>query len=156
MPQSNSTATPAASQIWWAAVAAAVILQLPTATWAQQSQRKPALKAKAAARVCTFVEQMPELPSGGGMPAVVAYFLHHFHLTKAETRAATGGRVAVEFVVTATGSVTQARILRSGGASVDAAALRTVRSFPRFHPGHQSGIAVAVKLVIPISCIKFQ
>ena len=157
MLQPNSTATGAAFRIWRAGfVAAALLLLLPATGWAQQPRQKITPASKANPRVYTFVEQMPELPGGGGMPAVAAYFMRHFHLTVLEARAATGGSVTVEFVVVATGRVIQAHIVRSGGASIDAAALRTIKSLPCFHPGHQGGIPVSVKLVLPVDCIKFQ
>lgn len=157
MPHPNSAATPAACRIWL--VAAACLLLLPGAAWAQQPQQpqqKIVPASQAGTKVYTFVEQMPELPGGGGMPAVAAYFMRHFCLTEPEARAATGGSVTIEFVVTATGEVTQGRVVRSGGASIDAAALRTIESLPHFRPGRQGGIPVSVKLVLPVSCIKFQ
>lgn len=155
MPHPDSAATTAPPRNWRAALVA-VLLLLPVVARAQQPQRKPAPTAKADTTVYTFVEQMPELTDGGGMPAVAAYFTRHFHLTASEARAATGGSVAISFVIAATGDVSQGRIVRSGGASIDAAALRTIKSLPRFRPGHQGGSPVRVKLVLPISCIKFQ
>ena len=156
MPHPDTAAAATACRIWWVAAVAAVVLLLPAVAYTQQPQQKPAPAAKTDTTVYTYVEQMPELTGGGGMPAVAAYFTHHFHLTVSEARAATGGSVAISFVVAANGDVSQGRIVRSGGAAMDAAALRTIRSLPHFHPGHQGGIPVRVKLVLPISCIKFQ
>ena len=100
-----------------------------------QAQQPLATASKANAKVYTFVEHMPELPGGGGMPAISAYFMRHFQPTAAEARTATGGSVVLAFVVAATGYVTKARVIRSGGTSIDAVALRTIKALPRFRPG---------------------
>ena len=112
--------------------------------------------AKTGNEVYTYVEQMPELPEGGGLAGIMSYFFRHFHSTKLEAKGATGGSVHLEFIVTETGEVTNARIIRSGGSSIDAAALRVISSLPRFRPGRHNGVPVCVKLTLPISCIKIQ
>lgn len=158
MYQRDSAAAGTVSRIWRVAfVSAAAFFLLPeVAAWAQQAQRKTVPATQANATVYTYVERMPELPGGGGMPAVAACLMRHFHPTAHETRAATGGSFVIEFVVTASGAVTQTRIVRSGGADIDAVALRAIKTLPRFHHGQQGGIPVSVKLLLPVSCLKFQ
>lgn len=106
--------------------------------------------------IYTYVDHMPELPAGGGMPGVLHYFFQHFHLTKQQSDNATGGSVYLTFVVSETGAVTQTRIVRSGGSIIDTEALRVVRGMPRFRPGRLHGVPVRVRLTLPISCIKPQ
>lgn len=58
-------------------------------------------------------------------------------------------RVLVEFDVDTTGRVLSARVLDSGGAEFDAAALRAVRQW-RFEPGRRAGRVVPFRMAIPI------
>lgn len=58
-------------------------------------------------------------------------------------------RVLVEFDVDPAGRVLSARVLASGGAEFDAAALRAVRQW-RFEPGRRAGRVVPFRMAIPI------
>ena len=90
------------------------------------------------------------------MVGITNYFFKHFHLSEQEAKEAVGGSISMEFIVAETGAVTNARITRSGDPSMDAAALRVMKSMPRFHPGRQNGVPVKVKLIMHIPCIKLQ
>jgi TonB family protein len=137
-------------QKYWLATLA---LLLSTALVQAQT---PKATAVSNTTVYTYVEEMPELPEGGGMGGIVTYFFRHFQLSAREAKDFMGGSVYLEFVVNEAGDATHARITRSGGRSIDAAALRVIQSMPCFHPGRQKGVPVKVKLTIPISCIKPQ
>lgn len=58
-------------------------------------------------------------------------------------------RVTVEFDVDTAGRVLSARVIDSGGAEFDAAALRAVRQW-RFEPGRRAGRVVPFRMAIPI------
>lgn len=128
------------------------LLTIELAAHAQEHQ--PATTSNT--KVYTYVEQMPELPEGGGMGGLVSSFLKHFYPSNQEMRDATGGRVQLEFIVDERGSITNGRIVRSGGSGIDTAALRALKAMPRLLLGRQGGIPVKVKLVLPIACIKPQ
>lgn len=62
------------------------------------------------------------------------------------------GTVLVAFVVTADGTVAEARVMRGLFPSLDAEALRIVRGMPRWQPGTQHGQPVAMPLTeIPVT-----
>ena len=61
------------------------------------------------------------------------------------------GRVIVSFIVGKDGSITDVEVIRSVDPSLDAEALRVVRSMPRWIPGKQDGVPVRVKYNVPIS-----
>ena len=61
------------------------------------------------------------------------------------------GRVVVQFVVGRDGSIEDAQIAKSVDRSLDAEALRVVKSMPRWIPGKQGGRAVKVKYYVPVN-----
>lgn len=61
------------------------------------------------------------------------------------------GRVIVEFIVNADGTLTNLQIKRSIHESLDNEALRVVKSMPKWKPGKLHGKQVRVKYVLPIS-----
>lgn len=60
------------------------------------------------------------------------------------------GPVVVEFIVDATGKVTNPVIMKSLGYGCDEEALRIISLMPAWQPGMQDGKPVAVRMVIPI------
>ena len=140
-----------------------VLLVAPLVVRAQKSAAKqPKQQAIAEAadsgKVYTYVEQMPELMGGGGLGAIVSTFqrgLRFPHVAdEGETR---WSRLAVSFVVNTEGHVQNIAVTSSSNNPViDNAMVAAVRGMPRFTPGYQAGKAVAVRLTLPISCIKPQ
>ena len=61
------------------------------------------------------------------------------------------GRVIVNFVVERDGSITQAKVIKGIHPLLDAEALRVVNGMPKWLPGRQAGIVVAVKYTIPVT-----
>lgn len=126
---------------------------------AQQEAPKPPVAAQskpAPEKVYTYVEQMPELPGGGGMGAIVSEFFKNFHPSVAAIRGERK-RPIVHFEVGPDGKVYQVRMhTSSNSANFDSAMLAAVRAFPRFIPGRQNGKAVSVSFNLPISCYKPQ
>lgn len=130
-----------------------LLLMLLLATSAQAQQAQPS--ATPQAKVYTYVEQMPEAPEGGGMAGLAAYFWKNLHLSATDIQEMTG-RVHVQFIITKKGAVADARIVKSGGSGIDAAALRAVRGMRDLRPGRQHGVPVDVSITLPIVCIKPQ
>lgn len=98
--------------------------------------------------VLTIVEQMPEFP--GGTDGLLKYLQTNIHYPEDARQNAIEGTVYVRFVVTATGEITGAEILRSKGESLDQEALRVVNAMPLWQPGKQRGEAVSVQYNLPI------
>ncbi|WP_375415746.1 TonB family protein [uncultured Hymenobacter sp.] len=102
-------------------------------------------------KVYTFVEQMPELPSGGGNVAIIQAIQDKLIYPKADAgSAAPEGRVFVSFTVNADGAVRDIKIVKGLASVYDAAVVAAVQQLPRFNPGRQSGKAVAVSFTVPV------
>ncbi|WP_462319463.1 energy transducer TonB, partial [Marinilabilia sp.] len=63
------------------------------------------------------------------------------------------GRVYVKFVVDKDGSIIDVRIVRGISPSLNAEAIRLVKSMPKWKPGRQRGKAVAVTYTVPINFV---
>lgn len=101
-------------------------------------------------KVYTYVEQMPQLPGGGGQGAILAAIQKNFRYPPDALRDHVGGRIFLQFVVGTAGQVEDAKVIKGLTPSTDAAALDAVRRLPAFVPGKQNGRAVAVSFTIPL------
>lgn len=107
-------------------------------------------------KVYTYVEQMPQLPGGGGMGAIVNEFFKNFHPSAAAIRGERQ-RPIIHFEVGPDGLVRQVRMhTSSNSANFDSAMIAAVYALPRFTPGRQNGKAIPVSFNLPISCYKPQ
>ena len=97
------------------------------------------------------VEQMPELPGGGGTAAIVAAIQKAAHYPALALANSVEGRVYASFVVNAQGEVTDLKIVKGLGSGLDEETLRAIGKLPRFIPGKQNGRAVSVQYTVPIS-----
>jgi TonB family protein len=97
----------------------------------------------------TYVDQMPELPGGEGIPAIVAYIQQRVRQPR-ELKTDLEGRVFVTFIVGKDGLMREARIVKGMGQPLDAETLRVVQALPAFTPGRQGGKAVAVSFTLPV------
>lgn len=61
------------------------------------------------------------------------------------------GNVVVSFVISKTGEIVNAKIIRSVHPLLDKEALRVVESMPRWKPGTIKGVPVNIKYSLPIS-----
>jgi len=120
--------------------------------WAD-AQTKPIASAE---KVYTYVEQPPQLPDGGGMPAVANHLMKLLQVPKLKGQPS-WPRTKVSFVVGSDGRIYNEQVfLADSIPAYRAAMLKAVRALPRFTPGYQEGKPVAVRLTIPFSCIKAQ
>ena len=111
-----------------------------------KSMKETAAKQK---DVYTATETMPQFP--GGEAALMNFIADNIRYPEAAMKAGKEGRVVVRFVVTSTGAVTDAEVIRSQGPDLDAEAVRVVSSMPAFTPGTIDGKAVSCHYTIPIS-----
>ena len=134
-------------------------LVLGTSTYAQQEViSEPPVEAPAAQtppddgkEVFTMVEQMPEFP--GGQKAMMTFMQKHLVYPEDAREAGIQGRVILGFVVKADGSIADVAVLRGvqEAPSLDAEAVRVVKSMPKWRPGFQGGKAVNTKFNLPVS-----
>jgi len=91
-----------------------------------------------------IVEDMPELIGGlGSIQKNIKY-------PEIAKKAGVEGRVFVQFVVNADGNVVDPVVVRGIGAGCDEEAVRAVAK-AKFKPGRQRGVAVPVKMSLPIT-----
>ncbi len=108
----------------------------------------PKEEKEAKAEVFTYVEEMPTFP--GGNDAFLSYVAQKIQYPEIAKRAGVEGRVAVSFVVSPSGAVSDVQVMKGIGAGCDEEAIRVIRSMPRWNPGKQNGRPVNVKVFVPI------
>jgi TonB family protein len=99
----------------------------------------------------TYVEQMPQLPGGGGNAAIVHAIQSHVVYPPEALRKRVQGRVLASFTVGPDGLVRDARIVQGIGGGCDEAALAAVGQLPRFVTGIQNGRPVSVSFTVPVT-----
>ena len=98
--------------------------------------------------VYAIAEKMPEFP--GGTTALRGYLMKNFEFPEDALDAKVSGPVQVSFVVTKTGGIRDAHIVRGQHFALDAEALRLVKAMPAWIPGVQHGEMVSVLYSMPI------
>ena len=93
-----------------------------------------------------YVEQMPQLPGGGGTAAIVAAIQKAARYPAPALGNQIEGRIFVSFVVNSLGEVSDVKVIKGLGYGLDEETIRAVKSLPRFIPGKQNGRAVSVCL----------
>ena len=106
------------------------------------------LEAAAAGHIYTYVEQMPQLPGGGGSGAIIKQIQDNFIYPAGAQQE---GRVFANFIVAADGSVSNVKIIKGLAPAYDAAVLAAINQLPRFVPGKQAGNPVAVSFTVPVT-----
>ena len=92
---------------------------------------------------------MPEFP--GGDAGLMKYIQNNVKYPPIAKEYNITGKVFVSFIVDKSGSVSDVKIARGVDKSLDAEALRVVKSLPKYKPGKQRGKAVRVMFTIPIN-----
>jgi TonB family protein len=100
--------------------------------------------------VYTEVEQMPDFQ--GGFTALINYLSKNLKYPAEARNNKVTGRVFIEFIVRADGSIESAKALRGPDASLETEAVRVLQVVPKWVPGQEKGQPVAVKSVLPIKC----
>ena len=117
------------------------------------AQNSPVQKPPADAhRLICPVEQLPMLPGGGGMPAILTAVQQRLRYPLAcDFPIKTVKRAYISFIVATDGSVGDVKVARGIGPRYDEAALEAVKNLPRFIPVQHNGYPVATSVVIPVS-----
>jgi TonB family protein len=100
------------------------------------------------AEVLTTAEQMPVFP--GGEEGLKEYLIKNIKYPDEAVQKAVEGVSYVTFVVSSTGEVTGAQILRGANEQLNQEALRVVNAMPHWQPAMKDGHAVSVKYTLPI------
>lgn len=103
---------------------------------------------KAKPEIFIYVEEMPEFI--GGEKAMLQYLSRKMKYPVEAQRIGIEGLVVVTFVVSKTGEIQEAAVIKGLGHGLDEEALRVVRSMPDWKPGKQNGRTVAVRYTLPI------
>ncbi|TNE78215.1 MAG: energy transducer TonB [Bacteroidetes bacterium] len=98
--------------------------------------------------VYNIVEVMPEFP--GGLDSLFKFISHHIRYPRQARRKGIEGKVIIQFVITETGEVSEAKVVNSVGYGCDEEALRVINMLPKWTPGKQRGKAVKVRFNLPI------
>ena len=139
--------------IFLAVIALSLELATPQLGVAQASTAPPASPTTEVinGKVYTFVEQMPQLPGGGGSAAVVSAIQSKVVYPAQAIQQQLQGRVFVNFTVGADGLVHDTKVVKGLGAGCDEAVLAAVQQLPRFIPGKQAGRPVSVSFTVPVT-----
>jgi protein TonB len=135
---------------------------LATALSACGQQEAPRLPITAKSKpepekVYTYVEQMPELPGGGGQQRIAMELMKRVGYPIIDLREHYTGSASIYFEVSPSGAVQHIKLLRAtGSSSVDSALVTAAKKLPHFIPGYQNGKPVTVSFIIPFSCLKPQ
>ena len=100
-------------------------------------------------KVYDVVEQMPSFP--GGMKAMMDYLARNIRYPANAKNDLIEGRVILQFIVDEKGRLSDVKVVRSVEPSLDAEAVRVVKSMPRWNPGMQNGKAVKVRYTLPVT-----
>lgn len=100
-------------------------------------------------KVYVVVEQMPSFP--GGDSALLKYLFENIKYPMSALKAQKQGRVMVRFTVEKDGAITNVKVARSVTPSLDAEAVRAIKSMPKWSPGKQGGQPVRVNYNVPVS-----
>ena len=99
----------------------------------------------------TYVEQMPELPGGGGVLAIVAAIQKSVRYPSRAINEGVEGKLYASFVVNFKGEVVDVKIVKGLGFGLDEETMRAIKSLPRFIPGKQNGREVNVAYTVPVT-----
>ena len=102
-------------------------------------------------KVYTYVEQMPELPTGGGQAAIVGAIQKAVRYPPMALRNQVEGRIFASFTVNPQGDVTDVKVVKGLGSGLDEETIRAIKTLPKFRPGKQNGRAVSVSFTVPIT-----
>ena len=94
------------------------------------------------------VEQMPEFP--GGELEMKKFITNNFKYPAQALQMEVQGKVYVQFVVSASGKISDITIIKGIGSGCDQEAARVVGMMPNWSAGRQNGRSVPVRFTIPI------
>lgn len=106
-------------------------------------------KPKEEEKPLDIAEVMPSFP--GGDAELMKWLSKNIKYPAIAEENGVQGRVIVRFAVGKDGAIHDPKVLRSVDPSLDKEALRVVKAMPRWIPGKQNGVAVAVYFTLPVT-----
>lgn len=100
-------------------------------------------------KVVYSADEMPKFP--GDVPAMIKFISENLHYPAASAELGIEGRVIVRFVVTKTGEVANAKIVRGMDEACNNEAIRVVKAMPKWKPGTVKGVPVDVYFTLPFT-----
>jgi periplasmic protein TonB len=98
--------------------------------------------------VFTIVESMPVFP--GGDKEMMAYLSRNIKYPESAKKEGIHGVVYVKFIVSETGKIKDAAVIRGQYEALNTEALRVISQMPDWQPGTQKGKPVNVQYTLPI------
>lgn len=108
----------------------------------------PAIPGSNQDTVYSFVDKMPQFP--GGEKEVVSFMSKTMRYPEEAQKRNESGKVIVQFVISKTGKVEKAKVLKGVSPELDNEALRVIGLLPDWIPGEQNGEKVNVYRIVPI------
>ena len=99
-------------------------------------------------QIFTIVEEQPEFP--GGMAECYKWIGKNLQYPTISAENGVQGRVTVNFVVNADGSIVDVKVIRGVDPYLDKEAIRVVSKMPKWKPGKQRGKAVRCSFNLPV------
>ena len=100
-------------------------------------------------KIFDVVDERPSFP--GGDAALMQWLSSNIKYPVIAAENGIQGRVIVQFVISRTGVIRDAKVLRGVDPALDREAVRVVRSMPRWTPGKQNNTPVNVRYTLPIT-----
>ena len=99
--------------------------------------------------ICVNYETWPEFP--GGQQELLKYIQENLIYPKQALKKQIQGRSICQFIVEKDGSISHIQVVRSSGnKSLDRAAIRVIKTMPKWTPGRLQGKIVRTHYVIPV------
>ena len=99
-------------------------------------------------QIFQVVEENPEFP--GGMKECMKFLSNNIKYPQISQENGVQGRVIVQFVVNADGTIVDPVVVRGVDPYLDKEALRVIKLIPKWKPGKQRGKAVRVRYTQPV------
>lgn len=125
----------------------AIMLMISTNVVSQEKKDNTTTPAESE-KVYVATEKMPEYK--GGTKEMMNFILTNLKYPVKAAKKKVEGRVIVRFVVSETGEIRDAEIVKSLNKECDAEAIRVVNAMPNWTPGYIDGKAVPVYYTLPI------
>lgn len=99
-------------------------------------------------KVLTVAEEMPEFP--GGVEELLKYLHNNVRYSMFDNDGDFHGTIYITFIVDKYGYVKNIKVVRGAGGKCDEEVKKMVKNMPRWKPGKQNGVPVAVRYNLPI------